>query len=157
MEHPKHIVVVGGLIRNDAEDILLIRHHKRGWEMPQGRVEEGEELMAAFHREVMEETGVEVEPLSLAAIYSKVSPPSAVIFNFLARYVSGELRTSDESLEVKWCSGTEALTLVTHPVNRDRLETLMAAGAQTRFRSYTTSPFTIVSDTVLAPHPNLLP
>ncbi len=157
MEHPKHIVVVGGLIRNDADDILLIRHHRRGWEMPQGRVEEGEDLMEAFHREVLEETGVEVAPLSLAAIYSKVSPPSAVIFNFLARYKSGEPRTSDESLEVKWFSETEARRLVTHPVNRDRLETLMSAGELTLFRGYSTSPFTVVSETVLAPHPAPLP
>lgn len=153
MEHPKHIIVVGGLIRNDAGAILLIRHHRRGWEIPQGRVEEGEDLVEAFHREVQEETGVEVEPLSLATIYSKVSPPSAVIFNFLARYISGELRTSDESLEVEWFSEAEALKIVTHPVNRDRLETLMNVGAGTLFRSYSTAPFTIVSETVLATHP----
>ncbi len=147
MEHPKHIIVVGGLIRNDAGDILLIHHYKRGWEIPQGRVEEGEELMEAFHREVLEETGVEVAPLSLAAIASKVSPPSAVIFSFIARYAGGELRTSDESLEVKWVSETEALALVTHPVNRNRLETLLTAGEQTLFRSYSTSPFTVLSET----------
>ena len=44
MDNPRHIVVVGCLIRNGNDEVLLVRHHKRGWEMPQGRVEEGEGL-----------------------------------------------------------------------------------------------------------------
>lgn len=58
MGQPKHVIVVGCLVRNDSGQVLLIRHHKRGWEIPQGRVEEGEDLLAAARREVLEETGV---------------------------------------------------------------------------------------------------
>ena len=78
MSEPKHTVVVGGLVRDGKGRVLLIRHHLRGWEIPQGRVEEGEGLAAALHREVREETGAEVAIGPLVAVYSKLSAPSAV-------------------------------------------------------------------------------
>lgn len=61
IDNPRHVIVVSTLIRNTSDQILLIRHHKRGWEIPQGKVEEGESLIEALHREVLEETGVQVE------------------------------------------------------------------------------------------------
>ena len=45
---PLHSVVVGCLVRNEKNEVLLIRHQKRGWEIPQGRVEEGENLLDAL-------------------------------------------------------------------------------------------------------------
>jgi len=140
MESPLHVVVVGALIRNPEGKVLVIRHPKRGWELPQGRVETGESLIDALHREVLEETGVRVKLGPLAAVYSKVSPPSAVIFNFLADYLSGELRTSAESLEVAWHPASEALRMVSHPVNSDRLQCLLNYAGATLFRAYTSPP-----------------
>ena len=40
-DDPRHAVVVGCLVRNDGNEILLIRHRRRGWEITQGHVEEG--------------------------------------------------------------------------------------------------------------------
>ena len=77
MDQPKHIIVASCLVRNNDGRILLIRHHRRGWEIPQGRVEEGENLLAAACREVLEETGVTVEAGPLAAVWSKLTPPAA--------------------------------------------------------------------------------
>ncbi len=143
MNSPTHVVVIGALIRNAADEILLIRHPKRGWEMPQGRVEQGESLVAALHREVNEETGVKVTLGPLAAVYSKVSAPTAIIFNFLADYHSGALQTSEESLEVAWFSAHKALQLVSHPVNLDRLQTVLSYSGAPLFRTYTSPPFAI--------------
>lgn len=54
---------VGCVVRNDAGELLLVRHaddpHKSGWTMPGGSVEAGESLGEAVRREVREETGVE--------------------------------------------------------------------------------------------------
>ena len=75
MSQPKHVVVVSCLIRNHNEEILLIRHHIRGWELPQGRVEEREALVYALSREVLEETGVTICNPKPAVVWSKVSDP----------------------------------------------------------------------------------
>ena len=39
--------VVGCLLKNDKGKILLVKHHKRGWEIPQGRIEPGESIVRA--------------------------------------------------------------------------------------------------------------
>ncbi len=143
MSEAKHTVVVGCLVRNAANKILLIRHHRRGWEIPQGRLEAGESLLAALLREVREETGVHIVAGPLAAVYTKLSPPSAVIFTFLGTYQSGELHASEESPEVGWFDPDEARRRVTHPVNRDRLDTLLGFDGRVAFHAYTVGPFKI--------------
>ncbi|MRR10050.1 NUDIX hydrolase, partial [bacterium] len=60
MKYPTHIVAVSALVRNRAGKVLLMRHPRRGWEFPGGQVEAGEDLIAALHREVKEETGITV-------------------------------------------------------------------------------------------------
>ena len=147
MDNPKHTVVVGCLVRNANDQVLLIRHVKRGWEIPQGRVEEGEGLIEAVHREVLEETGIQVELEQLAAVWSKLSAPPALVFTFLARHRHGEPTPSDESPEVGWFSADEALALVAHPVNRDRLEALLKHSGGISCRSYTTGPYRLHEET----------
>ncbi len=147
---PKHIIVVSCLIRDAADQVLLVRHYRRGWELPQGKVEEGESLIEALHREVLEETGATVEAGPLAAVWSKLSPPSALILGFLARYLSGELSTSDECPEVGWYEASRALELVTHPVNRDRLRTLLDFSGTIFYRSYTPEPYQVHGEDILS-------
>jgi len=133
VEHPRHVVVAACLVRDGAGRVLLIRHHRRGWEMPQGRVEEGEGLLEALQREVHEETGVVISPGPLAAVWSRTSPPAALIMGFLGSYREGELQPSDETPEVAWFLPAQALEQVGHPVMRERLATLMAYDGTTAF------------------------
>jgi 8-oxo-dGTP diphosphatase len=143
MSEPRHIVVVGCLVRDDAGKVILVKHRKRGWEIPQGRVEEGESLLDALFREVREETGVTVELGPLASVWSKISPPPAIIFNFLARYKSGKLQASEECPELGWFAADVALTMVTHPVNNDRLKTFLDFSGIVGYHAYTTNPYRI--------------
>lgn len=54
----------GGLVCNQSHHILLI--FKRGkWDMPKGRIEEGQSKEVAALREVHEETGLDLNKLSL--------------------------------------------------------------------------------------------
>jgi 8-oxo-dGTP diphosphatase len=141
---PLHSVVVGCLVRNESNEVLLIRHHKRGWEIPQGRVEEGENLIDALRREVREEAGVEIEPGPLGAVWSLISESPAIIFTFLGSYRSGDLVTSGDSLEAGWFSEAEAVEKVSGSVMRGRLMALLNFNGSAVYYSYATRPYQVL-------------
>lgn len=145
MGQPKHVLVVSCLIRNDKDEVLLVRHHIRGWELPQGRVEEREALVYALSREVLEETGVTICQPKPAVVWSKVSEPSSLIFCFTAYYSSGQLTPSEETPEVEWCAADLVLQRVSHPVNRDRITALLNHAGPLKMRSYATGPYRVLS------------
>ena len=60
MNH-NHFVSVAALVTNDQGQILLVNSPWRGWEYPGGLIEPGETFQEALHREVREESGVEIE------------------------------------------------------------------------------------------------
>jgi len=145
MERPLHAVVVTVVVRDEEGRLLLIRHPLRGWEFPQGHVEHGEDLFEAVGREVLEESGYEVEAERLLAVFSKIGPlPSSVVFGFSARLKGGEATTSEESLEVGWFDEGLVCDLVEHPVNRDRIKKLLAQQAGVGYFSYRMSPFALI-------------
>ena len=122
-----HFVSVAALVVNAEEKILLVKSPWRGWEYPGGLIEPGETFNEALRREVREEAGVEIEILGFIGICKNIER-DVVNIDFVARYVSGELTTSDESTEVIWVTPHEAMDLVTFPLTRKRL-TNMLSGA----------------------------
>lgn len=53
----KKIIAAGGLVFNEHSELLMI--FRRGkWDLPKGKLDDGETLEACAIREVMEETGV---------------------------------------------------------------------------------------------------
>lgn len=143
---PLHTVVVGCLVRNASNDVLLIRHHKRGWEIPQGRVEEGENLIDALCREVREEAGVDITPGPLGAVWTLTASSPALIFTFLGNYASGDLTTSGDSEEACWFTEADALEKVTGSVMKDRLVSLLNFNGSVVYRSYSTRPYTVLTE-----------
>lgn len=67
----KFTVSAAGIILNDAGEVLLLDHVLRpdsGWGVPGGFMNVGEQPEAAFRREIMEETGIEVRDVRLHRI-----------------------------------------------------------------------------------------
>ncbi len=68
-----------------------------------GHVEAGEDILTSMHREVREETGLEITDASLRAVVNvdEDGKPGVVFFVFTARALSRELRPSVEG-QVSW-------------------------------------------------------
>ena len=102
-------LAVSAAIFRDGK-ILLVRRArspaKGFYSLPGGRVEFGETLHAALHREVGEETALKIEIVDLAA-WREVVPGTSggghyLIMSFAARWISGEPVLNDELDDYKW-------------------------------------------------------
>ena len=92
------------------ERILLVRRARFPamgfYSLPGGRVEFGETLHQALHREVREETALEIDIVELAA-WREVVPSATgkghyLILSFAARWRAGEVVLNDEHDDFKW-------------------------------------------------------
>jgi 8-oxo-dGTP diphosphatase len=110
--HPTHpqLAVSAAIFRDDR--ILLVRRARspaRGfYSLPGGRVEFGETLHEALHREVDEETALKIEIIGLAG-WREVVPGTSggghyLIMSFAARWLAGEPVLNDELDDFKWLS-----------------------------------------------------
>jgi ADP-ribose pyrophosphatase YjhB (NUDIX family) len=108
--HPQHpqLAVSGAIFRGDK--VLLVRRARspaKGlYSLPGGRVEFGESLHTALHREVAEETGLKIEIVGLAG-WREVLPASSggghyLIMSFAARWVAKEPVLNDEHDDFRW-------------------------------------------------------
>jgi ADP-ribose pyrophosphatase YjhB (NUDIX family) len=85
-------------------EVMLIR---RGiapgydmWAQPGGFLEIDETVREAAVRETLEETGLQIEPLEIIGLYSRVQA-AVVVVAYEARIVGGEPRVTHESLETR--------------------------------------------------------
>ena len=153
MNYPVHIVAVGGLIENEDGKILMLKSPDRGWEIPGGQVEEGETITDALKREVKEETGIDIEVGDLKAVHSNiakrvqpdgVNPIGSIIsFGFTGKAVSGELTTSNESLEVNWFDKDEILDVIDEEFMRDKVRYMLNCDGKVAYVVFSRNPYVL--------------
>jgi len=141
----KHFVSVAGLVKNDNNQVLLIKSPDRGWEYPGGVVEFGESLEVALIREIKEESGVNAEISGFVGLCKNIER-NILNIDFVCKYVSGELATSDESLEVRWFSIEEAVNIVEAPLTKKRLIQMLSRDKEVYIFSFRKDPFNISGD-----------
>lgn len=141
---PLHVVAVTALISHPDGRVLLIRNPRRGWEVPGGQVDEGESLLAALKREVLEEAGVKIQPGALTGIYHNLTSSPKLIFSFLGSWVSGDLITTAESLESEWVARDQVLSRITNPIIYERIQDMLGYSKRPIYRFYTTNPYRLL-------------
>ena len=99
---PKHSVSVAGIVVRDDGRVLAVRrrdnHH---WEPPGGVLELAETFDQGVRREVLEETGIEVQVERLAGVYKNMLRGIVAIV-FRCSPVGGQLTPTAEASSVRW-------------------------------------------------------
>jgi 8-oxo-dGTP diphosphatase len=111
-EFPEAPAVGVGAVILDGNRVLLVRRGqepmKGEWSIPGGALELGEALEAAVRREVLEETGLEVETVAMVEVLDKIVTESGrvryhyVLIDFLCRVLGGTLKAGSDADDVRW-------------------------------------------------------
>lgn len=73
------------------------------WDIPGGFVEESEHPLDALHRELREETGLEIEPTEFLGTWMQdYGQRNVLCLTWLARPSGGEERAGDDLVELRW-------------------------------------------------------
>ena len=106
------ILGVGGIvIRGDS--VLLVERGseplKGYWSLPGGVLETGEHLAEGVRREVLEETGLEVDPVAIVEVFERIMLDDTgtpeyhyVLIDYLCLAAGGTLAAASDASGVRW-------------------------------------------------------
>jgi len=105
---------VCALVRRDRRVLALRRSLAKDaapgiWEAVSGRLEPGEDPLEAVHREIREESGltVRIDPRPWAAYATDRAGVPMLIVYYVADWIAGDLRLSEEHSEGRWMDADE--------------------------------------------------
>lgn len=147
---PTHIIAGAGIVLNDKDEVLMVKTYNAGWVFPGGQVEVGENVIDAVKREVMEETGVDIEVGEVFCIASNTAKypghsgvkevPTKIMLDFICRAKGGTPRPSEENSESKYVSKEKALELITAPAIIERYKAYLEYTGRPIYMEYVTKP-----------------
>jgi ADP-ribose pyrophosphatase YjhB (NUDIX family) len=107
---------VGAIVIQHGRVLLVQRGHepaKGQWSLPGGLIDLGETLHKAVAREVLEETGLVVEPVELVELLDRIHREGDrvryhyVIADYLCRVIGGTLLAASDADAVRWVDRAE--------------------------------------------------
>ncbi len=147
---PVHIIAAAGIVINEKDEILMIKNLRRGWEFPGGQVEAGENVINAVRREILEETGIEVEVGELFCISSNTCKypgyndvkeiPTKIILDFICHSKGETPGTSDENSETAFIPKSRALELIRTPAYIERYKAFLEYTGRPIYLEYVSKP-----------------
>lgn len=147
---PTHIIAAAGIVINGHGEILLVNTPRRGWVFPGGQVEMGENVIDAVKREIMEETGIDVEVGEVFYISSNTGKypgyngvkevPTKLMLDFICTAKGGEPRPSDENSESAYFSREKAAELIQSPAIAERYRAYLEYTGRPTYLEYVTKP-----------------
>lgn len=104
---PRHSVSVAAAVIDDDGRVLAIRRRDNGqWEPPGGVLELDESVHDGLVREVLEETGLVIEPGPLTGVYKNMER-GIVALVFRCAVADGAATTTHEAAAVRWLAADE--------------------------------------------------
>jgi phosphoglycolate phosphatase len=128
--HPP-VVTVGGLIFNPGGEVLMVRTHKWSnlWGIPGGKIKWGETSIAALHRELMEETNLDVEQVEFVLVQDCINSKEFyrdahfILLNYTCRCdPHPNVKLNEEAQEFRWLTLSDALLMPINTPTRVLLE-----------------------------------
>jgi len=112
VSHSNSEPTVGALVIDDEGRLLLVRRagdpHSGTWDVPGGFLEEAEHPLDALRRELLEETGLEIEPGEyFGAWVDTYHERFTLNLYWRAAAVAGEERPADDVSELRWFAREE--------------------------------------------------
>jgi 8-oxo-dGTP pyrophosphatase MutT (NUDIX family) len=110
---PRHSVSAAAAVIREDGRVLAIRRADNGeWAPPGGIVELDEDPRDTVRREVLEETGVTVEPGQLTGVYKNMRL-GVVSLVFRCRPLSGTPHQTEEATQVEWLDRDQIIEWMT--------------------------------------------
>ena len=121
------IVAAGAVIYKKEKDYLFAvihRPHHDDWSFPKGKVDLGESIEEAAKREILEETGLEVQfEKTLKSQQYEVKGKEKIVHYWLAKnLIDINFKPNDEVDELKWLNKSQANKILSYQADRFLLE-----------------------------------
>jgi 8-oxo-dGTP diphosphatase len=106
---PSHTVGALCFVEHEGQVLLLRQHHRRGWTLPGGLVNRGEDAAQAVEREVREETGLAVQVgLPFATVVEPRARRVDVLFHVRVDGDRPPVSAGSEAIQASWLVLAEA-------------------------------------------------
>ena len=147
---PTHIIAVSGIVLNEKDEVLMVKTHNHGWVFPGGQVEVGENVIDAVKREIMEETGIDVEVGEVFCIASNTGKypgyngvkkvPTKLMLDFTCKAKDGVPRPSEENSESMYVPKDKVLDMIKASAIIERYQAFLEYTGRPTYMEYVAKP-----------------